>query len=477
MASLEQGVEFSAAEQRVRPRQTLSWRGGQLVTLTTVAVTGLFLLGLSLRLFWVFYADSFPLLGGDQRWYFVVAVNLASGYGYVSNSNPSIIYGEIVGPGDPTAFWPPGYPIVLAGFWKVFPMTLDSAKVFHAVLGALTIPLVYGIGQKLFDRRTGLVAAGLFAVFPNAIIWTPLIISEHLFTFVFVAALWVLVVSGERSRAGWPALVAIGFLTGVAMLTRGQGAVLVPVVFVYWLLRFGWRSALRSTTLALVMAAAVIAPWTARNWVELHAFIPISTNTGTVLRQGHSPDSTGTHAWPNEVIDGFLPWQSLYDPEWEVKGYREYTRRAISYAFTHPRQEFQLSRWKVYHLYRSDSELMAWLTTLDATPLKPDGLQDVLVPVLDYGYYALLLGAAASVLLWFRGDANRSLLLSVFLFWTALHVVFTGEPRYHLPLIPIFCIAVAAGAWILMDRATALRTRLQRRPLATRVSAAEAGAP
>ncbi|MEX1254405.1 MAG: glycosyltransferase family 39 protein [Dehalococcoidia bacterium] len=414
---------------------------------TPVAVAALFLLGLSLRLFWVFYAESFPI-GGDQRWYYVVAINLESGYGYVSNSNPSVIFGELVGHGDPTAFWPPGYPIVLAGFWKVFPMTLDSAKVFHAVLGALTIPLVYGIGQTLFDRRTGLVAAGLLAVFPNAIIWTPLVISEHLFTFLFVAALWLLVATGDRPSVRWPALVAIGFLTGVALLTRGQGAVLVPVLFVYWLLRFGLRPALRSTALTLLVAAAVIAPWTARNWVELHAFVPISTNTATVLRQGHSPDSTGTHVWPDEVVDGFRPWESLYDPEWEVTAYREYTKRAISYAFTHPGREFQLSRWKVYHLYRSDSEMMPWLTTLGSTPLKPEGLEDVLVRVLDYGYYALLFAAAASALASFRLDANRSLLLSVFFFWTALHVVFTGEPRYHLPLIPIFCLAVAAGAWL-----------------------------
>jgi 4-amino-4-deoxy-L-arabinose transferase-like glycosyltransferase len=325
------------ADERASSPATAS-RARRFVTPAVLAVAATFAIGLALRLFWVFYTESYPI-GGDLRWYFIVATNLASGYGYVSNSNPSPIFGELVGPGDPTAFWPPGYPLVLAGYWKVFPRGLESAEVFHAVLGALTVPLVYLLGAKLFDRRVGLSAAALFALFPNAIVWTPLVLSEHLFTFVFVAALWLLAVSGERDRAAWPLLVAIGFLTGVALLTRGQGVVLVPVMAVYWALRSGWRDAARSTALTLVVAVAVIAPWTARNWVELDAFVPISTNTSTVLRQGHSPESTGTHVWPDDVIDGFRPWESLYDPETEVTAYREYPGRAIDYALTHPWRE------------------------------------------------------------------------------------------------------------------------------------------
>ncbi len=421
-----------------------------------VAVGAVFLGGLALRLFWVEYTDSAPI-GGDPRWYLTVALNLTLGYGYVSNSNPSVLFGELVRPGDPTAFWPPAYPIVLAGFWKLSGVGLDSAKVMNAILAALAIPFVYGIGRKLFDPKAALLAAGLFAVLPNAIVWTPLILSEHLFIPLFAAALWVLVTFPVTSKTRWAPLVAFGLLTGVAMLTRGQGTVLVPVAFTYWLLRGGVGPALRSTGIALLAAVAIISPWTVRNWVEMHAFIPISTNAGVVLRTGHAPDATGTTYWTQDVIDGFTPEQSLYDPEREVKGYREYTRRAIGYAFTHPARELELTRAKIYHTYRPEAEMLGWLTTLDATPLRPEGLKGVLEHVVDYGYYALVFGAVASVPLWFRRTAEGSLLVSIVFFWTAFHVVFQGEPRYHLPLLPIFCLAVGGGVWLLPARIASVR--------------------
>ena len=434
-----------------------SWRiEGIAVSSTAVWLAIIFALGLTLRLVWVVYTTTVPL-GGDPHWYYIVAINVAKGYGFVSNSSPSLL-GESIGPGEPTAFWPPAYPIVLAGFWKLFGISLMSAKVLNAVLGALAIPFVYLLGRQIFDRRVGVVAAGLFAVYPNVIAWTPLLFSEQLFILLFVAALWLLAVVPSTSRHRW-ALVGFGFLTGVAILTRGQAAVLIPVAVVFWLMRSGWQPTVRWTALSLLVAAIVITPWTVRNWVELDAFVPVSTNTGAALRVGHNTDSTGTTKWTNEQIDGFAMWQSPYRPDWEVQGYREYTRRAIDYAFTNPGHELELTGLKIYHLYRADSDVIPWLTTLGTTPLKPRGMEEALERLIDYTYYPLLFAAAASVSLWLRRDAYRALLVSVAFFWTLFHIVFLGEPRYHLPLIPVFCIAVVGGASVARGRLDALRER------------------
>jgi hypothetical protein len=152
--------------------------------------------------------------------------------------------------------------------------------------------------------------------------------------------------------------------------------------------------------------------------------------------------------WSDDEIDGFTMWESIYHPEWEVRGYREYPRRAIGYALTHPGDEVVLSGKKIYHLYKSDIDVIPWLETLGATPLEPQWLEDVLLPLLDYAYYTMLFAAVGSALLWSRRNANRSLLLTVVLFWTLFHVVFLGDPRYHAPLYPLFFVSLAAGASI-----------------------------
>ena len=436
---------------------SLRWRTeGLRLSLTAVAVGGLMLVALALRLFWVFYTDTIPL-GGDPHWYYVVGINLAKGYGFVANRNA---LWEVPGPGEPTAFWPPGYPFALAALFKLFGVSITGAQVLNAVLATLTVPLVYALGVRTFNRGVGLGAAALFAAFPNVIAGTPLLFPEALFTLIFVGALLLLVTFPADGDRRWLPLAGFGFLVGLAALTRGQGVVLLPVAAVYWLAASGWRVALRATAVALVATVAVIAPWTVRNAVEMHAFIPVSTNSAAALRVGHNPDSIGTTKWTDDRVDGFYMWQSLYHATWEVEGYRAYTRLAVEYAFTHPGNEVVLSGKKIYHLYQSDAVVIPWLETVGATPLQPAGLHDALWHLLDYAYYTMVFAAVASVPLWLRRDAKRMLLVNIVLFWTLFHVVFLGEPRYHEPIYPVFFMSLAAGVWF---AAAALNHAITRR--------------
>lgn len=428
-----------------------SWLGRLGVSTLAFGLGGLVLIGLALRLVWVFYTNTIPL-GGDPHWYYIVAANVANGFGFVSNSGSSVL-GEQVGPGEPTAFWPPAYSLVLAGFWKVLGIgapsdaAITSAKVLNAVLGAATIPLVYALGSRLFDRKVGFAAAALFAVLPNGIVWAPVLFPEPLFVFLFVAALWILVAYPPGSRRDWLALAAFGAIVGIATLTRGQGTSLIPIAALFWLGRHGWRGSIRPTALSVIVAGIVIAPWTVRNYVEMDAFVPVSTNSGAALRVGHNAESTGTTKWTDDVVNGFHMWESPYRPDWEVRGYREYTDLAVDYALTHPAHEVELSGLKVYHLYRSDAVVIPWLTTLGSTPLEPERLEDALRWLLDSSYFLVLFAAVASVPLWARRDAKRLLLLNIVVVWTLFHIVFLGEPRYHVPLYPVFVISAAAGVF------------------------------
>ncbi|MDZ4278210.1 MAG: glycosyltransferase family 39 protein [Dehalococcoidia bacterium] len=447
---------------RALPFPHVSRRAWQLEGLRVPALAlwlgGITLGGFLLRLIWVFYTDTIPL-GGDPHWYYVVAVNLAQGYGFVTAAGD--VFMEVPGPGEPTAFWPPAYPFALAGVYKLFGIGFTSAKVYNALLGALTIPFVYLLAREIFDKRTGLFAAAAFAVFPNAIAWTPLLFPEEQFVLVFVAALWVLVAFPQSETNRWLPLAAFGVLVGIATLTRGQGAALIPIAGLYWLLRSGWRPALQSTGIALVATAAVIAPWTVRNAFELDAFVPISTNSGAALRAGHAPDSIGTTKWTEDAIGGVRMDQSLQRPDWEVRGYRVYTRRAIEYAVSHPREELDLTRYKVYHLYRSDAGVLPWLETVGATPIEPRALKDTLWVLFDVSYYGVLFAALLTIPFWLRRDPKRLLLVNVVLMWTAFHIIFEGEPRYHVPLFPILIIAAAAGA---LAALAAVRAVIERRP-------------
>ncbi len=396
-------------------------------------------IGLSLRLVWVVHVEPAPV--GDALWYMIVAQNLTNGDGFAADhSDP--FRSEPPAELQATAFFPPAYPLALAAVWKLMGVSITSAKVLNALLGALTIPFVYGIGRRIFDRRVGLSAAGLFALLPNAIVWLPGLLSEALFTFLFAAALWLLVAG--RSSAG---AVAFGLLAGIAMLARGPGMVLLPLAALIWLLRDGRSSALPRVAQAVLVSALVVGPWTVRNWVELGSPILVASNTGVNLRVGHAPEASGTWIALNDPVDGVPGWEVHSGTDIEVRSYRVYTRRAVEYALTHPGREVTLSASKVRHLYRSDGEMLPALTVWGAPPLRPRGLEAVLGPLLDASWYGLLGGVVGLAPLWLRKRPEHALLVGAVVLWTAFHVVFFGHPRFHLPLLPLFCVVAAAGLW------------------------------
>lgn len=412
----------------------------------------LVLVGLSLRVAWVLYVGTFPL-GGDPNWYYNVATNIAHGNGFVADHHRTL-FDEHPIIGQPTAAWPPAYSFVLAGMWAVLGIGVTSAKVLNAVLSALTIPFVYLLARSIFGKPAGWLAAAAFAIFPNAIAWSSVLFPEELFTFVFVVALWILIEPARLRGGRWRAPVAFGLLTGAATLTRGEGVVLIPVGVVFWLTRDGWRGSMRHTTLAALGLCAVVLPWSVRNWEVMHAVIPVSTSSGIALRIGHSPQSTGTTEIvnPPEPVDGVPVWEQAYYPDTEVRSYRAYTSRSISYALHHPRRELDLSRYKIYHLYRSDTaSMMEWVKLGTSTPIYSESLEDALWRMFDVSQYAVMFVAVGSAVFWLRRDPKRLLLANVILMWTLFHIVFSAEPRYHVPLFPIFVVAAAGGVCIAFD--------------------------
>jgi hypothetical protein len=61
------------------------------------------------------------------------------------------------------------YPIALSA--KLFGFNDFALRLPAALFGIMTIPLIYFIGQQVFDRRVGLLAAAIYTFCPQALIW------------------------------------------------------------------------------------------------------------------------------------------------------------------------------------------------------------------------------------------------------------------------------------------------------------------
>jgi len=403
-----------------------------------------FALALALRLAWVLSVDTQPAVS-DPQLYHVLAVNLAEGRGYVMlrAEGDHFLAGD---DGQPTAWAPPGYPMALAAVYKLFGAAAGSAKVFNAVVGALAVAFTYGVGRLVFGHRAGALGALLFAFFPSHVIWSSSVLSESLFNFLFVAALWVLLALRlPAGQAGGPAsglwgAAPFGVLVALATLTRGQGAVLLPLGAVFWLWRDGRGAALRQGLVALVVMASLMTPWFVRNLLVMDAPIPVSSNVGIVLRTGHHPDSQGHGFIPLDRIDG---WETMTQTEQEVIPGRIVARRAVNYAVAHPLREVELAGRKLYWLFRDDDDALPWATTYGQASIGSEVVEDALPHVMNGYYYAILLASGASIVLWLalgQRGAVGGLLVLVVAAWALMHVITFGEPRYHVALLPVLCL-------------------------------------
>lgn len=221
---------------------------------------------------------------GDAETYHLLAQGLADGRGYVRPFGLVGVAGDV-----PTAEFPPLFPGLLALFDLAGVDSATGQKLALAFVGALTTVVVGTVARQLAGAAAGIVAAGVVAFHPAFFESDAGLMAESLYVLTVAAVLSVAYVALRRAQPGWWA--ALGALIGVAALVRTEAlALLFVLVLPAALLRRrpgvveGERR--QRATLAAVAALAgiaVISPWTVRNALVLDAFVPVSSNAGTLL--------------------------------------------------------------------------------------------------------------------------------------------------------------------------------------------------
>lgn len=115
------------------------------------------------------------------------------------------------------------------------PDNLLRIVVVQFVLGCLNLVLVYQIGSHLFDRRAGLISAGLYLAYGLLVFYETKILAETLGLTLSLISLALY--TSPAFRAGrWVESLASGVAMGLAALARPNVLVVMPFVAVVLLL-------------------------------------------------------------------------------------------------------------------------------------------------------------------------------------------------------------------------------------------------
>ena len=202
--------------------------------------------------------------------------------------------------GGPSAYRPPAYPMFVGAVYAVAGQEAPPvARLAGALLGTLSVGLIGLIAARIWGRRVGVVAVGIAAIAPPLVVMSTALISEALFVPLVLAAV-ATALEARRSDHPLRWVVATGVLVGMAELTRTNAVLLIlPLGLAVWTARPRRHPrALVAPVLLVTCAVLTVAPWTIRNALVVHRFVPVSTEIGYTLAGTYNQASRADRHWP-----------------------------------------------------------------------------------------------------------------------------------------------------------------------------------
>lgn len=387
-------------------------------------------LGLGVRLAYVLATRHYPLLG-DAPDYDFEGWMIAHGHFFWTRAPYGIPHAS--------AWKAPVYPAWVGLWYTLVGHHPLAVRVAQVPIGAVTVVLSWVLARRLFGPRVATPAAFLVAVYPLAWQFEELLYPESLATPLTVAVLIAVLTRAPTARRA----LLVGVLVGISTLVRPNSPFLLLGAVVAWSIVCGWRRGIVLTVLAAVVAALVVAPWTARNAVVLHGFVPVSLQDaalyGTFNAQS-AHDPVYPYAWraaPPNVLDLFDRRHPLSDVALRSK----LTHRALSYIKAHPESVPEaffwngLSRlWDIRRRSRALNEVRFEGRSRFVTNAGLD-MYLVLLPLSLIG-------------LW-RARRRRALVLAVLAIALGASIVFTADAgtRYRETLEPLIAVLACAAVF------------------------------
>jgi hypothetical protein len=193
----------------------------------------------------------------------------------------------------PTAWLAPVYPLLVAATFKLFGTFTARAFFACAALNMLfssaaCVPIFFA-GKRIGGLGVAVGAAWLWAVFPSAVmmpfewIW-----DTSMSALLAALILWATLELAESERVlDW---CVYGVLWGLALMTNPALGLLLPFLLGWAAFRGRGQGLVRWKRVALAAGVAILCcvPWTIRNYVAFHRFIPVRSNLPFELWLGNN---------------------------------------------------------------------------------------------------------------------------------------------------------------------------------------------
>jgi len=371
----------------------------------------IFAVAFFVRALYVMDYDALPV--SDASHYDTLAISLSEGKGFVDPN------------GEHTSWRAPLYPFFLSLIYRFAGHDYLVVRLIQALIWSLTCILIYLIGKRCFGHKVGIIAAGISVFYIGFIHCAALLLTETLFSF-FLAIIIFCIISAEKYFS-LVRLIVIGIILALSSLMR-SATVLMPIFILALFLakkEFNFRRSLQYFLIMTATMCIVIMPWTIRNYMVHHAFVPIATQGGITFYSSYKP--------PQGKIIGLITNDEVTRRASEIKS--EAQRDKFLY-----RETFKFIRHNPLKVLKlSILKLGYFISPFDWEITSSEGRYNY-----QYAFFIIfsIVGTFA-MLRQKRRYAYTLLLPAVYLLIIA--IIFQGSPRHRLAAEPCLIILAAFG--------------------------------
>ena len=405
-------------------------------------MTGLFLVALAVRtVVCVRYGDTNPRTANIWEYGEIAVSWLKHGR----------MVGSIVFPGGaeylyPTAFMPPLYIFVWMALFHLFgqsAVALGIALLINVILGALCAVLTAQVAERLFPSTLISLFAGLWIAIHPVFVFSSA--TYHAINLYLVLFLWLFLLVTKTGEQSYRHAALIGLVFGAGILARTEylmlgGAIVAAGYFIHR----SWKR----VALSCLLAGLVIAPWTARNFVVMGSFIPVTDSAAYALFKGFNPLANGSGHWVDEhqIAQQLLGTEFRAvppSPHYEMDVERVYAKAVREFLIQHP--------WRAFVELPPIKLALFWF--FDAHDPTTHGL------LYQLALWTLMIPAAIGLFLagkTLAADPVHRVVLAMFLAQSVVMICYAVHARYRMNVEPFLTAYAAYAIWLLAE------TRLRR---------------
>lgn len=379
-----------------------------------------------------------------------------------------------------------GYPSFLAWLFRHFGTKVSVAQYANLVLSVATVFLTYRTGRLAAGRMAGLTALVLAAFWPSQVLYSTMVASEFLFSFLLMLGVYLFVLSMKvcTPQMRHPVLgvllhIAIGVCLGFCASVRPMAliAVITIVLCIFTQRLFLPAEKEEQPSISLMILS--------RGWMRcliiILCYVLITTATNmTIERTVDRKLASGSTSFGYNLLVGLnAQSEGGWNQEDATYLYDAYDRTgdagqahlacrdlAIQRLTRDPESLFNLFLRKYHVLWGNDDYGGTWnLVFLDEQGNLTPERESFLYGSRDWGnlYYLLCLAFAgiAGIFLWKKGNDTEFVFVLIFVGTVGMHLFVESQNRYHYHALYMFALLAgcAVDGIYRMNRAKVLKLR------------------